>query len=133
MFDLGSISENSKIGYILEVDLEYCWKLHDLHNDYPLCPEKIEIGYKMLSKYCKDIVDGYDIKVGGVKKLIPNLCNKIRYVIHNKILVYCLSLGMKLVKIRRVLKFKQSNWLKLFPDFNNEKRKESNDELNKNF
>ena len=81
VFDLGSISEN---GYILKVDLEYCWKLHDLHNDYPLCPEKIKVGYEMLSKYCKDIVDWYDIKVGGVKKLIPNLYDKVRYVIHYK-------------------------------------------------
>ena len=42
-FDLDSISENSSIGYILEVDLEYCSKLHDKHNDYPLCQQKIEI------------------------------------------------------------------------------------------
>ena len=56
-FDLDSISENSPIDYILEVDLEYCKELHDLHNDYPLCPEKIEISYDMLSKYCKYIGD----------------------------------------------------------------------------
>ena len=40
-FDICSVSDNSKIGYILEVDLEYCKELHDIHNDYPLCPEHI--------------------------------------------------------------------------------------------
>ena len=49
LVDLGLITENCKIGYILEVDLEYCWKLHDLHNEYPLCPEEIEVTNEMLS------------------------------------------------------------------------------------
>ena len=66
-FDLDSISENSKIGYILEVDSEYCKELHDIRNGYPLSPEHIEVKYEMLSKCCIDIVDWYDIKVGGVK------------------------------------------------------------------
>ena len=72
-FNLDSTSENSEIGYILECDLEYPEELHDLHNDYPLCPEKIEISSNMLSKYCSDIANKYSRKVGGVKKLIPNL------------------------------------------------------------
>ena len=39
---------------------------------------------------------------------------------------------MKLIKIHRILSFKQKNWLKIFTDFNTEKRQESNDEFNKN-
>ena len=41
----------------------------------------IEINYDMLSKYCKDIADCYNVKVGGVKKLIPNLGDKIEYIL----------------------------------------------------
>ena len=50
--------------------------------DYTLCSEKIEINYDMLSRYCKDIADWYDIKVGGVKKLVPILGDKIKYDVH---------------------------------------------------
>ena len=60
----------------------------------------------MLSKYCRDIVDWYGIKIGGVKKLIHNLYDKSKYVVHYKNLKYYLRLGMKLVKIHRILKFK---------------------------
>ena len=66
----------------------------------------------MLSNYCKEIVDWHDIKVGGVKKLIPNLNDKVKYTIHYKNLQYYLSLGMKLVEIHKVLSFKQSNFFK---------------------
>ena len=76
VFNLRSIGSNRVVGYILEVDLEYCKELHDSHNDYPLCPEKIEVDYDMLSGYCKDIADWYGIKVDGVKKMIPNLGDK---------------------------------------------------------
>ena len=73
---MDSVGENSSIGYILEVNLQYPTELHDLHNDYPLAPEKIEISSDMLSKYCSDIADKYGINVGGVSKLVPNLRDK---------------------------------------------------------
>ena len=71
-FCLNSISENSSIGYILKGDLEYPCKLHDLHNDYPLALEKLEISQNILSKYCFNIASKYGIKIGGANILIPN-------------------------------------------------------------
>ena len=97
--------------------------MHDLHNDYPLDPEKLEISQNLLSKYCSNIANIYGIKIGGVGKLIPNLGNKSKYVVHYKNLALSLSLGMKLTKVHRILKLKQSDWLKKYIDFNTDKRK----------
>ena len=87
---------------ILDVDLEYPKELHDLHNDYPLAPEQIE--------------------VNKTKKLIPNLRNKENYVIHYENLKQCLNLGLKITNIHRGLKFKESQWLKKYIDINTDLR-----------
>ena len=71
----------------------------------------------MLSKYCKEIADKYEMKVGDVKKKIPNLGNKTNYVVHYRNLQLYLSLGIKLTKIHKVLKFKQSDWMKKYVDY----------------
>ena len=79
-FNMMSISEKNEIGHFFEVDLEYRDILHKLHNDYPLVPEKLAVSIDMLSKFCRKIADKYQIKVGDVKKLIPNLGNKKKYM-----------------------------------------------------
>ena len=97
-FDVNSISEKNPIGFFVEVDLEYPNELHELHNDYPLAPEKLAVSSDMLSKYCKKIADKYEIKIVDVKTLIPHLGNKTKYVLHYKNLQLYLYLGMKLTK-----------------------------------
>ena len=121
-FDVNFISEKKPIWYILEVDFEYPDELHVLHDEYPLAPEKRAIPYDMLSDYRKKIASNCERKVGDAIKLIPNLGNKTNYVLHYRNLQLYLSLGMKLTKIHRVLKFKQSDWMKKYIDFNTEKR-----------
>ena len=46
-----SINDKNPIEYFLEVDLEYPEELHELHNDFPLAPEKIAVSSDMLSNY----------------------------------------------------------------------------------
>ena len=132
-FDVNSVNKKSDVGYLLEVNLEYADELHELHNDYPLDPEKLAVSNDMLSTYCKKIADKYDIKVGDVKKLIPNLGNKTKYVLHYRNLQLYLSLGMKLTKIHRALQFKQSDWMKRYIDFNTKKRRNTTNDFEKEF
>ena len=99
---------------ILEVDLEYPEKLHDLHNDYPFCPERVK---------CKN----------GVEKLIPNLRDKTKYVIHYKNLIQCLKAGMKLKKIHRGIKFIESEWMKPYIEMNTNLRTKAKNNFEKDF
>ena len=99
---------------ILEVDLTYPEELHDLHNDYPLCPERVE---------CNK----------GVKKLIPNLRNKNNYVVHYKTLMQYLSLGMELKKIHRGIKFIETDFLKPYIDMNTNLRTQAKNNFEKDF
>ena len=99
---------------ILEVDLEYPEELHDLHNDYPLCPERVECDH-------------------GVKKLIPNLRHKNNYVVHYKTLMQYLNLGMELKKIHRGIKFIECDFLKPYIDINTKLRTEAKNNFEKDF
>ena len=94
-----------------------------MHNDYPLVPEKLEIRHNMLSNYCSSVANKNDIKIGRVNKLVPNLDNKSKCVLHYRNLQLYLSLRMKLVSIHRVLKFRQSDSLKKYIAFKTNKRK----------
>ena len=131
--NLALYKEDSKKGLILEVDLEYPNELHDLHNDYPLAPEKVKVTKKMLSKYCERISKKYKISTGLVYKLIPTLSNKEKYVLHYRNLQLYLDLGLKVSKVHRVLEFDQSPWLKQYIDYNTEKRKNAKNDFEKDF
>ena len=131
--NLAQYNEDSNKGLILEVDLKYPKELHDLHNDYPLGPEKVKITDDMLSGYCKNIQKKFNISTGLVHKLIPTLSNKEKYVLHYRNLQLYLDLGLKVKKVHRVLEFNQSPWLKQYIDFNTQKRTQAKNSFEKDF
>ena len=87
----------------------------------------------MLSKYFKEIVSKYKLKVSDVKNLIPNLGNKTKYVLRYRNLQFCLFLGMKFTKIQGELKFKQFDQVKKYINFNTQKRKNPLNDFEKDF
>ena len=126
---------NGRTGYILEVDLEYPKELHSLHNDYPLAPEVMNVKANMLSEKQVEIyklINGSkEPKDEKTKKLILNLNDKNRYVVHIRTLQFYLRHGLKLKKIHRAIKFEQKEILKPYIEFNTEKRKNARNDFEK--
>ena len=90
-------------------------ELHDYFNDYPLAPENCVIGNSK------------------VEKLIPNLWNKEKYVLHHKNLKLYESLGLKITKIHRGIKFIEEAWLKSFIEKNTVLRTAAKNDFEKDF
>ena len=84
--------------------------------------KKMRLTDDMLSRYRHDIAKKFDIKLGEVKKVVPSLENRTKYITHYKNLLLYMSLGMKVAKVHRILKFKQSRWMKKYIDFNTQKK-----------
>ena len=95
------------------MDLEYPKELHDFHSEYPLVPEKLQIG--------------------KVSKLVPNLCDKKKYVLHYENLKLYLRLGLRLTKIHRGITFAEEDFMKKYIDLNTELRTKGTTNFEKDF
>ena len=127
--------DDDDIGYILEVDLDYPKELHDLHRDYPLAPEIMSISENMLSQVQKDIHKYYYGKNASDEKsskLVLNVMDKKKFVLHISALKFYLQHGLSLKKVHRAISFKQADFLKPFIEFNTEKRKNAKHDVEKN-
>ena len=98
---------------ILEVDLEYPQELHDFHKEYLLAPERL--------------------KVGKVEKVIPNLNDKKKYVLRYKILIQYESLGFKITKIHKGIRFHEEPWLAKYISLNTDLRTKAKNDFEEDF
>jgi len=125
-FDFQAIPHDGDTGYILEVDLQYPYVLHDDHSDLPLASEHLKVTADMLSDYSKS-----DTNFRGQVALMPNLYNKTKYILYLRNLQLYTQLGMNVQKIHRVLAFDQKAYLAPYILLNTEKRQQARSDLKK--
>ncbi|XP_022183113.1 uncharacterized protein LOC111042722 [Myzus persicae] len=113
--DVTKIADDSEVGYILEVDIDYPKHLHKTHNDFPFLP---------LNECPPN---------SKVKKLLTTLLPKKNYIVHYKNLKQAISHGLKLVKIHRAIRFSQKKWMVSYIEFCTKMRTEAKNEFEKEF
>ena len=96
-FNLHKYENNNLRDSILEVHLEYPKELNELHNDYPLAPDKLKIKREMLLDHQLKIADDY-ISNGNVKKINFYLIRQKLYAFHYKNLQFYLRIRLKIKK-----------------------------------
>lgn len=120
-----NLPDDSATGYIFEVDLIYPADLHDAHNDFPFCAEKRTLPNEAFE------INGN--KPNKISKLLLTLYDKEKYVLHFRMLKLALRHGLILKKVHRIIRFKQSLWLKPYIDKNTKLRIKSTNEFEKSF
>ena len=127
-------SDESNVGYIVEVDLSYPDELHDLHSDFPLAPMKQKVESCWLGDYQEELLCDMNMNAPpSTNKLIQTLFPKKNYILHYQTLKLYVQLGMKVEKLPRALAFNQSKWLAPYVKLNTQKRKEAKYKFEENF
>ena len=131
-----SISATGPTGYILEVDLEYPQTLYAAHASMPLGPEKKEIAFTDLSPYAQESLVHLQGEKRAEKYSAEKLCSTLEdkkcYVVHYRNLQTYLTLGLRLKKIHRAIKFDQDARIAKFIRLCTEKRKSATTPTEKN-
>ena len=126
-------SVDSRIGYILEVDLEYPETIRDCQKDFPVATTKENIDESFLSDFQLNLLNRMEMKKVNTPKLLQTMNNKNNYTLHYLNLQLYVELGLVVKKVHRVLQFVQSTWLKPYIVKNTEKRQQSTNKFQESF
>jgi hypothetical protein len=127
------VSPTAREGYILEVDLKYSKELHEAHTDYPLAPETLQVPREWLGKWQVKELERENSKYIKCDKLVPNLNDKVKYVIHYRNLQFYKNQGLEITKIHRAIKFSQSPWMAEYIELNTSLRQKATTDFEKDF
>ena len=118
--DILSTPDDNEYGYFLECDLEYPVEIKEKTENFPLCPEdQIKADPNLFSDYMNSVKQ---TNYKPTPKLMCDVTNKQKYMMHHRVFKFHISMGMKVTKIHCVYRFKLDNWLEKYIDHNTKKR-----------
>ena len=128
--DILNTSDESDIGYFVEVDLKYPDNIKEKTKYFPFAPVNRKINPDNFNEYMKEIkLDTYT----PTKKLICDWSNKKNYLIHYRMLKFYVRHGMIVDKVHEIISFKQSKWLEKYINFITQKRNQAVNDFEKDF
>ena len=128
--DILNTPDDSDIGYLIEVDLNYPDNIKEKTKNFPFCPENKKINPNKFSEYMKEIKPDTYIQTS---KLICDWSDKKNYLTHYRMLKFYIRHGMIVDKVHSIISFKQSRWLEKYISFNTQKRNKAKNDFEKDF
>ena len=123
-------SDDSDVGYFVELDLRYPDNIKEKTKNFFFCSEKRKINPDKYNDYMNNTKPQNYTKA---KKLKYHWTDKKIYLILYRMLKLCVRRGMVVDKIHEVVSFEQSKWLEKYFSFNTQKRNRAKNEFEKDF
>ena len=117
--DIFNTPDDNEFGYFIECNLEYPAEIKEKTKNFPFCPYQTKADPNLFSGYMNNINQP---NYKPTSKLMCDVTNKSKYMIHYRMFKFYLNQGMEVTKIHTFYKFKQSPWLGKNIDHNTQKR-----------
>ena len=117
--DIFNTPDDNEFGYFIECNLEYPAEIKEKTKNFLFCPYQTKADPNLFSGYMNNINQP---NYKPTSKLMCDVTNKSKYMIHYRMFKFYLNQGMKVTKIHTIYRFKQSAWLGKYIDHNTQKR-----------
>ena len=117
--DLLQIPDDNEYGFFIECDLLYPAEIKEKTKNFPFCPYQTKADPNLFSGYMNNVNQP---NYKPTSKLMCDVTNKSKNMIHYRMFKFYLNQGMKVTKIHTIYRFKQSPWLSKYIDHKTQKR-----------
>ena len=103
--DIFNTPDDNEYGYFVECNLEYPAEIEEKTKNFPFCPYLTKADPDSFSDYMNSVKQ---LNYKPTQKLVCDVTNKSKYLIHYRMFKFYLNQGMKVTKIHTIYRFKQS-------------------------